>query len=389
MSQTADPGTGIGEARTPASDQPASLLVRLGALGLDILLMLMGLSMVLAAATPVLNLMLGRSAAQTALGALVLLLAGAGMPAYFVAQWAGTRGATLGMRAAGLRVVRAGGGGPLGLGRALARVGGYVLDVVTGVLPGVICAVATPAHRALHDLVSGTAVVRVSHLPDPGTRTWSDRYTDWGVRWRHGLYTRPHRLVAALGIFLLLYLLPLLAAGRRATSGQVASRLVVAALLVGVYLIGWQRYRARGAGHEEIPSPEGSYLAVALLTTAAALSLLAATLAFARHAPASGVVLVYFGLLAALVAAVALWRARALGDHARWLSPPLGERASTFPLLSPLSRGSHRVTVVLADGRRVARVFLIHDRVVVREGRRRRLSFDPATATDVVNEVRT
>ena len=94
------------------------------------------------------------------------------------------------------------------------------------------------------------------------------------------------------------------------------------------------------------------------------------------------------GVLAGVIAAAAFGRARILQNPDRWLSSDLGLKASTFPALSALSSGSHRVTLVLPDGRRVPRVFLIHDRIIAREGQRYRLSFDPASAVDIVDEVR-
>jgi uncharacterized RDD family membrane protein YckC len=78
---------------------------------------------------------------------------------YFVIQWSRIgSGRTLGMRALGIRVVRADGRG-IGLGRGATRYATLVLgQALLGL--GVLWALGDTRHQGWHDKVAGTLVVR-------------------------------------------------------------------------------------------------------------------------------------------------------------------------------------------------------------------------------------
>ncbi len=78
-------------------------------------------------------------------------------PLYFVAGWA--LGATPGMLPMGLRVRRAEDGGRPGLGRAIARLGGWVITTSSLGL-GFAWAAWDPRRQGWHDKVADTVVVR-------------------------------------------------------------------------------------------------------------------------------------------------------------------------------------------------------------------------------------
>ena len=75
---------------------------------------------------------------------------------YFVLFWTST-GQTPGMRALGLRVITADGGG-VGLGRALIRVIGLGLAIVP-LFAGFLPVLVDDRRRALQDFMAGTVVV--------------------------------------------------------------------------------------------------------------------------------------------------------------------------------------------------------------------------------------
>jgi uncharacterized RDD family membrane protein YckC len=91
------------------------------------------------------------SLAHGAAGILVPLL-------YFTLMEGGRRGASLGKRALGLRVASSG-LAPAGFPRALLRTALKALSAAPFFL-GFILAAFTPRKRALHDLLSGSVVVR-------------------------------------------------------------------------------------------------------------------------------------------------------------------------------------------------------------------------------------
>jgi len=80
--------------------------------------------------------------------------------AYLVFFWARS-GATPGKRVFGLRVIRADGVRPLGLGRALVRVLGYMACSMTLCI-GFLMVAFSERRQGLHDLIAGTLVVRGS-----------------------------------------------------------------------------------------------------------------------------------------------------------------------------------------------------------------------------------
>ncbi|MGH7610223.1 MAG: RDD family protein [Candidatus Dormibacteria bacterium] len=77
---------------------------------------------------------------------------------YFIALWA-TTGRTLGMWLTGVRVVRQEDGGRLGLGRSLARMAGYLLNVCTAFV-GFAWAGVDRRKQGWHDKMAGSLVVR-------------------------------------------------------------------------------------------------------------------------------------------------------------------------------------------------------------------------------------
>ncbi|HEY2704640.1 MAG TPA: RDD family protein [Candidatus Dormibacteraeota bacterium] len=78
--------------------------------------------------------------------------------AYIVGFW-GTRSATPGQMALGMRIVRADNGAPIDLSRAVIRYVGYVISVIPFGL-GLIWAGFDPRKQGWHDKLAGTYVVR-------------------------------------------------------------------------------------------------------------------------------------------------------------------------------------------------------------------------------------
>ncbi|MEE4271401.1 MAG: RDD family protein [Thermoanaerobaculales bacterium] len=78
----------------------------------------------------------------------------------FTVGW-GLAGATLGKFVAGLRIVDHKGRAPIGLSRAFLRLAAYSVSSVTFGM-GHLLILLRPDHRALHDLLAGTWVVRRS-----------------------------------------------------------------------------------------------------------------------------------------------------------------------------------------------------------------------------------
>jgi len=84
----------------------------------------------------------------------------------FTVGW-GLAGATLGKFIAGLRIVDHKGRAPIGLSRAFLRLAAYSVSSVTFGM-GHLLILLRPDHRALHDLLAGTWVVRKSRAtPHP------------------------------------------------------------------------------------------------------------------------------------------------------------------------------------------------------------------------------
>jgi len=85
---------------------------------------------------------------------------------YFAVGW-GLVGTTIGKRICGLRIVDHKGRRPIGLSRAFLRLAAYSISSVTFGM-GHILIVLRPDHRALHDILAGTWVVRTSAKGPPG-----------------------------------------------------------------------------------------------------------------------------------------------------------------------------------------------------------------------------
>jgi len=84
--------------------------------------------------------------------------------AYSILMIAGPGSATFGMRLASIAVRRIDGGAP-GLGHAILFTAGFYLSIAfTGGLI-LLLPLITPRHRALHDIVSGTLLVRSGQAP--------------------------------------------------------------------------------------------------------------------------------------------------------------------------------------------------------------------------------
>jgi len=77
--------------------------------------------------------------------------------AYFVVTW--HAGATIGMRALGLRVAREEDGRPIGFGRATARYLGYLVDWIA-LGAGLLWVIVDDRHQGWHDKIAGTLVVK-------------------------------------------------------------------------------------------------------------------------------------------------------------------------------------------------------------------------------------
>lgn len=77
---------------------------------------------------------------------------------YVVGFW-GTRGATPGLMALGMRIVRAEDGAPIDLGKAVIRYVGYVIASIPFGL-GLVWAGFDPRKQGWHDKIAGTVVVR-------------------------------------------------------------------------------------------------------------------------------------------------------------------------------------------------------------------------------------
>jgi uncharacterized RDD family membrane protein YckC len=79
---------------------------------------------------------------------------------YFPWFWART-GATPGMRAMGLKVVRDADGGPISSGQAILRLVGYWISGAVFYL-GYIWILVDKRRRGWHDLIAGTVVIKAS-----------------------------------------------------------------------------------------------------------------------------------------------------------------------------------------------------------------------------------
>ena len=77
---------------------------------------------------------------------------------YFAVSW-GLVGATIGKQLVGVRIVDHRGRVPIGLSRAFLRLAAYSISSVSFGLGHILVALR-PDHRALHDLLAGTWVVR-------------------------------------------------------------------------------------------------------------------------------------------------------------------------------------------------------------------------------------
>ena len=134
----------------PAADAPAGFWLRLGAYAIDLL--------ILASAWVITGLITyaGLNAAVAGFGFLALAFF------YWPIMWAFNDGATWGMQALSQHVVVHADRSPVGLGRALARelaraaLGSLLLPVL---ISAVMIAVRRDK-RALHDLMTGTSVVK-------------------------------------------------------------------------------------------------------------------------------------------------------------------------------------------------------------------------------------
>lgn len=90
----------------------------------------------------------------------------------FTVGW-GLAGATFGKRAAGLRLVDHKGRSPIGLSRAFLRLAAYSVSSVTFGM-GHLLILLRPDHRALHDLLAGTWVVRRHGKARPSAQKTDD-----------------------------------------------------------------------------------------------------------------------------------------------------------------------------------------------------------------------
>ncbi len=88
-----------------------------------------------------------------------------GYAAYYVVMESGERGATFGKRWVKIRVVDMQ-GNRVSTGRALGRFVAHLLSYMTGYL-GFIIQPFTPRKQALHDMVSGTVIVKTEKDPSP------------------------------------------------------------------------------------------------------------------------------------------------------------------------------------------------------------------------------
>jgi uncharacterized RDD family membrane protein YckC len=161
-------------APAPAASPRAGFVTRLAAALADALILLVllrGSAWFLTAAAKVLR----RFAPPVNLGTVVLVCAPLIVAAYQVAFWR-LRGQTPGKWLLGVRVVPVG-GGKLPLGRALLRLGGYLLSALP-FYAGFLW-ILGPERRGLHDRLARTEVVyareRTRRRPAEGTPSTSAR----------------------------------------------------------------------------------------------------------------------------------------------------------------------------------------------------------------------
>ena len=132
-----------GYAAPAAGGRPAGFWIRVVAYLID--------AIILGIVNFALGSVLKGSGASTGLSTLISLV-------YFAVLWSSIGGgATLGMRALGLKVIGAD-GQPVNLGRAVLRYIGLAVSVLI-LLIGVIMVAFTDRKRGLHDMIAGTYVV--------------------------------------------------------------------------------------------------------------------------------------------------------------------------------------------------------------------------------------
>jgi uncharacterized RDD family membrane protein YckC len=105
--------------------------------------------------------------------------------AYHVVFEVAAGGRTVGKRAAGLRVVKDG-GGPVGLRASLIRnLMRLIEGIITMYVPAIIAVLSTRNNQRLGDLAAGTLVVRElrapTYAPPPPSLVQPERYASWDV----------------------------------------------------------------------------------------------------------------------------------------------------------------------------------------------------------------
>ena len=159
MAATASPPDGLTAAPVPyAGIASRAVAITLDILLADLIVLLSGAMLAL----------VGSLVGEFELGTVAkLLVAGAWaafVAAYFVVFWAST-GQTPGMRALGLKVTAADGGG-VGLGRALIRLIGLGLAIIP-LFAGFLPVLVDDRRRALQDFMARTVVVYAVPSPAP------------------------------------------------------------------------------------------------------------------------------------------------------------------------------------------------------------------------------
>jgi uncharacterized RDD family membrane protein YckC len=324
------------------------------------------------------------------------------VPVYFTPQWA--VGRTIGMRLAGLELVRQDSGKRPGLVRAALRLPVWVVDLLLVMVVAVLTGAGDSQKRTPHDLLSRTVVVRVHRraarareqawpqwlAAHHDERSWADRNADFGGRHVTFLVGSNRRVALVLVVALAVYGIPFLLLLLVPTHRKVSAFTLLSPLgsLVGVAgLVLVLRYRLKRPAMTKAPA-SGRMVLMSRVAAAVCLVAAAATAgAIVRGWWVAAGVASYVALLATVVSWAARRTARVLADPSRLLPPSVAEKVAGFPPMSPVVN-SRRVTLVLADGRRVRRVVVAYGGVVFTVGQwRSRLDFDVAEVVDAANQV--
>jgi uncharacterized RDD family membrane protein YckC len=323
-------------------------------------------------------------------------------PLYLVPQWA--LGRTVGMRLLGLELVRQGSGTRPGLARASLRLLLWVIDLGLEMLPFLLTATGDLQKRAPHDLLSGTVIIRVrggrGRFWERGwtqwlaehhdERRWIDRAADLSGRHTAFVAGSNRRVATILGVAAVVYgapvLILLLDRGHPLSAPRIILQLASMASISGFVL--FLRYRLKRPGMVKIPSPARYRLAGWFFVGLSAVATTVGGLAGIRGSWLVMGLTLYVAVFGVLLCYVCLRSARIFADPSRRLPPEIADKVRTFPVISPIAE-AHRVTLVLADGRRIRRVMVAYGGLVLSIGRwRMSLDFRPADTVDAVNEVR-